>query len=186
MWSGRIAEFTTQIRKNLSSVLDTKSMSKSFVPPKQYYAQLARVRQGAGALITTVDGRVVMYDVTYRDYLELPGGAVEAGESPPAACRRECREELGIDIAVGRLLVVDHQTNEGDRGDSVMFVYDGGAIDEAALLGVPTSEEGREVVLVDPTDLDSATIPRLANRIRSALTARDTGRAIEAVNGEVR
>lgn len=69
-------------------MLDTESMPKSFVPPEQYYAQLARVRQGAGALITTLDGRVVMYDVTYRDYLELPGGAVEAGESPPAAVDR--------------------------------------------------------------------------------------------------
>lgn len=161
-------------------------MPKSFVPPEQYYAQLARVRQGAGALITTVDGRVVMYDVTYRDYLELPGGAVEVGESPPAACTRECREELGIDVAVGRLLVLDHQTDEGDRGDSIMFVYDGGVVDEAALRAVPASEEGRGVILVDPADLDGATIPRLANRIRAALTARNTGRLIEAVNGEIR
>ena len=50
---------TRHLTENLSRVLDTKSMSKSFVPPEQYYAQLARVRQGAGALITTVDGRVV-------------------------------------------------------------------------------------------------------------------------------
>lgn len=163
-------------------------MPKSFVPPEQYYAQLARVRQGAGALITTFDGRVVMYDVPYRDYLELPGGAVETGEAPPAACTRECREELGIDIAVGRLLVLDHQTDTGDRGDSVMFVYDGGVVVvvETALRAVPAGEEGRGVILVDPADLDGATIPRLANRIRSALTARDTERAIEAVNGEIR
>lgn len=71
-------------------------MPKEFVAPEIYYAQLARVRQGAGALITSSDGRVVMYDVSYRDYLELPGGAVETGESPPAACTRECREELGV------------------------------------------------------------------------------------------
>jgi 8-oxo-dGTP pyrophosphatase MutT (NUDIX family) len=142
------------------------------------------VTPGAGALVvTTADGRVLMYDVTYRDYRELPGGAVEAGESPPAACRRECREELGIDIAVGRLLVLDHQTDEGDRGDSVMFVYDGGVVDEAALRSVPASEEGRGVVLVDPADLGGATIPRLANRICAALTARDTARVVEAVNG---
>jgi 8-oxo-dGTP pyrophosphatase MutT (NUDIX family) len=161
-------------------------MPKRFVPPEQYYAQLARVRQGAGALITTSDGRVVMYDVTYRDYLELPGGAVEAGESPPAACARECREELGIDIAVGRLLVLDHQTDEGDRGGSVMFVYDGGVVEAAALRTVPASEEGRGVVYVDPADLGGVTIPRLANRIRCALTARETARFIEAVNGDTR
>ncbi|TQR82607.1 NUDIX hydrolase [Mycobacterium hodleri] len=161
-------------------------MPRSFVPPEQYYAGLARVRQGAGALITTPDGRVVMYDVTYRDYLELPGGAVEVGESPPAACARECREELGVDVRVGRLLVLDHQTDGGDRGDSVMFVYDGGVVDESALGNVPADDEGRGVVLVDPSDLDRVTISRLANRIRSARAARETGGVVEAVNGEIR
>jgi 8-oxo-dGTP diphosphatase len=160
-------------------------MPKEFVAPELYYAQLARVRQGAGALITSSDGRVVMYDVSYRDYLELPGGAAETGESPPAACARECREELGVDISVGRLLVLDHQTDGGERGDSVMFVYDGGVVEVSALSAVPT-DEGRGVVLVDPMDLSSVTIPRLANRIRHALIARETGGVVEGVNGETR
>jgi 8-oxo-dGTP diphosphatase len=35
---------------------------------------------------------------------ELPGGKVESGETEPVALVRECREELGIDVAVcGRL-----------------------------------------------------------------------------------
>lgn len=166
-------------------MFDSGPVPNDFLPPEQYYAQLARVRQGAGALITLPDVRVVMYDVSYRNYLELPGGAVESDESPPAACARECREELGADIAVGRVLVVDHQTDGGERGDSVMFVYDGGVVDESALNVVPT-DEGRGVVLVDPPDLVDVTIPRLANRIRHALAARETGGMVEAVNGEAR
>jgi 8-oxo-dGTP diphosphatase len=67
-----------------------------------------------------------------------------------------------------------------------MFVYDGGVVDETALRAVPAGEEGRGVILVDPADLDGATIPRSANRIRSALTARDPEPAIEAVNGKTR
>ena len=160
-------------------------MAKGFVAPELYYAQLARVRQGAGALITTPDGCVVMYDVTYRDYLELPGGAVEDAESPPVACQRECREELGIDIEVGRLLVIDHQTDGGEQGNSVMFVYDGGVVEKSALHAVP-SDEGRGAVLVDPKDLTGVTVPRLVARIRHALTARATAGLIETVNGEAR
>ena len=67
-----------------------------------------------------------------------------------------------------------------------MFVYDGGVLDEADLADVPADDEGRGVVLVDPSDVDHVTIPRLANRIRSALVARRTGRVAEAVNGVIR
>ena len=35
---------------------------------------------------------------------EFPGGKVKPGESEPDALRRECREELGIDVQVGDLL----------------------------------------------------------------------------------
>jgi 8-oxo-dGTP diphosphatase len=35
---------------------------------------------------------------------EFPGGKVEPGESDEAALVRECREELGIEISVGRLV----------------------------------------------------------------------------------
>ena len=35
---------------------------------------------------------------------EFPGGAIERGEAPQAALRREIKEELGIDIAVGPLV----------------------------------------------------------------------------------
>ena len=38
---------------------------------------------------------------------ELPGGIVEPFETPRQGAIREVAEELGIDLAVGRLLVVD-------------------------------------------------------------------------------
>ena len=82
--------------------------------------------------------------------------------------------------------MLDHQTDEGGRGDSVMLVYDGGVVDEADLQSVPASEEGRGVAFVDPADLVGATLPRLAQRVRAALIARDTERFVEMINGDAR
>ncbi len=39
-----------------------------------------------------------------RRYFLFPGGGVEAGEAPEAAAVREAREELGLDIAIERLV----------------------------------------------------------------------------------
>ena len=48
---------------------------------------------------------------------EFPGGKVEDGESEVDALVRECREELGVDIAVGALL------GEVAHGAIVLRVY---------------------------------------------------------------
>jgi mutator protein MutT len=37
-------------------------------------------------------------------FWEFPGGKCEPGESPEAATRRECREEVGVEVEVGDLL----------------------------------------------------------------------------------
>lgn len=64
----------------------------------------------------------------------LPGGLIEDNEPPAAACRREIREELGIDLKPVDLLVVGW--NPPKREDSrarFTFVFDLGVHDHEAL-----------------------------------------------------
>jgi 8-oxo-dGTP diphosphatase len=44
---------------------------------------------------------------------ELPGGKVEAGESDEEALVRECREELGVGVTVGRRVGEDWPLHNG-------------------------------------------------------------------------
>ena len=122
---------------------------------------------------------------TYKPAWEVPGGIVEASESAVAACERECREELGLDLDIGRLLVIEHQTDPGYRGDSIMFIYDGGVILDSAAIRLAEAEiKTYRFVAVD--QLASLMTPRLARRLRYAMTARAEGLTIELDNGAPR
>lgn len=57
------------------------------------------------AAVVVRDGRVLLtrrLPGAHLEHLwELPGGKIEEGESPAEALRRELREELGVEAAVG-------------------------------------------------------------------------------------
>jgi 8-oxo-dGTP diphosphatase len=63
--------------------------------------------EGATALVTDAEGRILVVRPTYLREWMLPGGRVERGETPHAAAIRETHEETGLDVALERLLLVD-------------------------------------------------------------------------------
>jgi len=130
-------------------------------------AALPRKRMAAGVLFTDQDGRVLLVEPTYKDEWEIPGGGVELDESPRAAAAREVREELGLDVEPGRLLVVDYVPPQLDRTEGLMFVFAGPSLYEADIrLQV---EELRSWAWVLPGEADERLTPRMARRVRAAV-----------------
>lgn len=99
-------------------------------------AGLSRKRMAAGVLFRDVHGRVLLVEPSYKPNWEIPGGAVEANESPWATATRELAEELEWDQPLGRLLVVDYVRPQDSRPEGVVFVFDGGVLDETDVLGM--------------------------------------------------
>ena len=80
----------------------------------------------------------------------LPGGGIDFGEHPADAVVREVHEETGLDVTVGRPLLIDsarkHATISGTDMHSVRLVYDGWV--------APDAPEPR-VVEVDGSTVDA-------------------------------
>ncbi|MGC9665024.1 NUDIX domain-containing protein [Planosporangium sp. 12N6] len=105
--------------------------------PQAWQAHLAegnriqpRKRAGADVLFRDNADRILLVDPSYKPDWDLPGGMAEANEPPLDAARREVREELGIEYTGGRLLVVDWVAPHGPWDDSLMFVFDGGVLQD--------------------------------------------------------
>src|SRR5437016_12465021 len=93
-----------------------------------FTATLPRKRMGAAVLFTDPAGHVLLVEPTYKDHWEIPGGAVDADESPYAAACREVKEELGLSRPPGQLLVVDWVPPRPGRTEGLMMVFDGGVL----------------------------------------------------------
>jgi 8-oxo-dGTP pyrophosphatase MutT (NUDIX family) len=146
------------------------------MPPDAYIASLARKRMAAGALFRDGTGRVLLVDPVYRDTWDLPGGAVEAEESPQAACRREVAEELGLDRPAGRVLAVDWVPSRPGRPEGLVVVYDCGVLtpSEIAAITVPDGELAG-FAFVEPAQVAERVTSLVGRRITASLEALASG-----------
>ncbi|MFE7458743.1 NUDIX domain-containing protein [Streptomyces sp. NPDC057554] len=142
-----------------------------------YIAGLPRVLAAAACLFRDAEGRVLLVEPNYRKGWALPGGTVESetGEGPRQAARRETVEEIGLDLAPGRLLAVDWARGDG-RPPIVAYLYDGGVLTPEQFAAIRLQEE--ELLSwkpVAPADLGGYLLVPLERRVRAALDVLGSG-----------
>ncbi|MFD4671270.1 NUDIX domain-containing protein [Lentzea sp. NPDC058450] len=124
-----------------------------------------------GALIRDSSGRVLFVVPTYKAVLDIPGGMTENDESPKAATIREIKEELGVTLPLGPLLVVDWTPRNGVWRDCHQFVFDGGVLDDA----VACDPELAGVVYLTLDEARDRIYPSLHRRLTLAVVAQESG-----------
>ena len=135
---------------------------------------LAGIPVSVGALIFDRAGRLLILKPTYKSGWTIPGGVMEAdGETPWEACRREVREECGIDLHRGRLAVMDFRRPRPGRPGGVRFLFDGGRVSDKALTGIVLQpEEISECRLVAVPDALALLRRPIRRRVRAASSDR--------------
>jgi hypothetical protein len=97
--------------------------------PGQEGLALPAIPVSAGALIFDRGGRLLILKPTYKSGWTIPGGVMEAdGETPWDACRREVREECGLEVGGGRLACMDFRRPRPGRQGGVRFLFNCGAL----------------------------------------------------------
>lgn len=145
--------------------------------------KFATPRIAAGALFVNGES-ILLVRKTYANRWDIPGGYVDRGESPAAACVRELREELGLERSVKRLLIHDWAPNEKE-GDKILYVFGCGDLgaDESRIVLDGIELDHWEWVPVER--LDDYAIPRLARRLARAYDAHRVGETFYLEHGQL-
>lgn len=186
---GRVAATVAATLHQLQegSTMSAENLFDGMSPQRaNYLAGLPKKRVAAGALFGDENSRTLLVAPTYKPYWQLPGGVADADESPRAAATRAVRRELGLDVRLGRLLVIDWVPPSPARIEGVLFVYDGGTLTrEQAQSVVLPPEELNDWAWCDGDELPARLPEHTLPRVQTAIRARASGATLYLENGAV-
>ena len=141
---------------------------------EEFFANLPATRGAAGGLVRSETGDVLLVRRVYAPDQPwgIPGGIMEAEESPMTACAREIREELGVVPRVRALLVADWVPPRPPRTAAYQWLF---RVDVPHTdFRLPPDElSGWE--WVPPTELPEYLTDGIARRMLAAVSVDDRG-----------
>ena len=146
--------------------------------------KLPRTRIISQALIRDDAGRVMLCELSYKRFWDLPGGVVDPHESPAHAVLRELREELSVEGKIVDLRVTSWLPPWRGWDDAMLFVFDvelDRGVDEFVL----QRKEIAGIHFVELDELDAHVAAYTAKVVRRAEQARAAGEfGVYLENGE--
>lgn len=151
---------------------------------ENYHDTLPKKHMAAGALFFNEDGDLLLIKPSYKNHWSIPGGVVDAGESPHAACRREIQEEIGLDIPHLPFLCVDYMTARETIRDNLQFIFYGGTLDAAQVDKIrPDGKEITDFKFLPVEEAISLLGINLQPRIAESIMALRTGKTAYLESG---
>ena len=169
---------------HIGSVIDKRGAHDVYSYAKQLTAEtphfsavmnsvLPTHRVIAHVLIRDEQGRVLLEKVRYKSDWELPGGIVEANEPPRVGAEREVFEELGLELSIGKPLVVDWMPPYLGWADAIEFIFDGGLLAAETIADFQLAAEEIEAVHWVAVDEISSHVTQLSARRIASILASD-------------
>ncbi|WP_051393488.1 NUDIX domain-containing protein [Glycomyces arizonensis] len=147
-------------------------------PPQELIDGIAVSFTVACAFFTDPAGNVLLVQPNYRDDWAFVGGLVDKGESPHEACARETKEEIGLDMPAGDLLVLDWvPMHEFVAAPLTFYLFDGGVIEDPELIRLQ-EDELEEFGFFPPERAMALAAEVNPGRVALALEARRSGRTV--------
>lgn len=139
----------------------------------------------AGGMIFDPSGKILLIKSRLRGTWEWPAGRSEGNESPLQTCRREVREESGLDISDFRFMGVNFQTGGMTKNGRLQFTFVAEVDAKTASTVSPQAMEVSDYRWVEPGEARKLIAPKLSVRFGHLLDSYEQERSIYLESGEL-
>lgn len=129
----------------------TKPGNKGWLPHAEHLKRLPKKRIAAGVFLFNNKREVLMVKPNYKPGWVLPGGVIEAFESPITAAMRETSEELGLNISSPEFIAVIHTPRKQENDDVIHFYFNGGVLTKTQISQIQLQKDELDAYKFVPT-----------------------------------